>query len=34
MSEKEEHLFQESNSCGICGKFIDYEDKKVRDHFN
>ena len=32
MSEKEEHLFQESNSCWICGKLIDHDDEKVRDH--
>ena len=31
MSEKEEHLFQESNSCWICGKLIDHDDEKVRD---
>ena len=34
MSGKEEHLFQESNSWGICGMLIDYDDKKVRDHFS
>ena len=32
MSKKEEHLFQESNSCWICGKLIDHDDEKVRDH--
>ena len=32
MSEKEEHLFQESNCCWICGKLIDHDDEKVRDH--
>ena len=32
MSEEEEHLFQQSNSCWICKKFIDNDDKKVRDH--
>ena len=32
MSEEEEHLFQQSNSCWICKKFIDHDDKKVRDH--
>ena len=26
MSEEEEHLFQESNSCWICGKPIDHDD--------
>ena len=32
MSEKEEHLFQESNSCYICKKLIDNDEEKVRDH--
>ena len=32
MSEEEEQLFQESNSCSICGKLIDHDDEKVRDH--
>ena len=32
MSEKEEHLFQQSNSCWICEKLIDNDDEKVRDH--
>ena len=32
MSEEEEHLFQQSNSCQICKKLIDNDDKKVRDH--
>ena len=32
MSEKEEHLFQESNSCWICEKVIDNDEEKVRDH--
>ena len=32
MSEKEEHLFQESNSYWICGNLIDHGDEKVRDH--
>ena len=32
MSEKEEHLFQQSNSCLICKKLIDNDDEKVRDH--
>ena len=31
MSEEEEQLFQESNSCWICGKLIDHDDEKVRD---
>ena len=32
MSEKEEHLLQASNSGWICGKLIDNDDEKVRDH--
>ena len=32
MSEKEEHLFQKSNSCCICKKFINNDEEKVRDH--
>ena len=32
MSEKEEHLFQQSNSCWICKKLIDNAEEKVRDH--
>ena len=32
MSEKEEHLFQESNSCQICEKLIDNDEEKVREH--
>ena len=31
MSEEEEHLFQQSNSCWICKKLVD-NDEKVRDH--
>ena len=31
ITEKEEHLFQESNNCWIC-KLIDNDDEKVRDH--
>ena len=34
MSKKEEHLFQQSNSCWICKKFIDNDEEKVRDHFH
>ena len=34
MSEEEEHLFQQSNSCWICKKLIDYDNEKVRDHCN
>ena len=29
---EEEYLFQQSNSCWICGKLIDNDDEKVRDH--
>ena len=32
ISEKEEHLFQQRNSCWICKKRIDNDDEKVRDH--
>ena len=32
MTEKEEYLFQQSNSCWICKKLIDNNDEKVRDH--
>ena len=32
MTEREEYLFQQSNSCWICKKLIDNEDEKVRDH--
>ena len=32
MTEEEEHLFQQSNNCWICKKFIDNDDEKVRDH--
>ena len=32
MTEKEEYLFQQSNSCWICKKLIDKKDEKVRDH--
>ena len=31
MSEEEEHLFQESNSCWVCKKLIDNDEEKVRD---
>ena len=30
MSEKEEHLFQKSNSCWICKKLIDNDEKKSK----
>ena len=32
MSEEEEQLFQQSNSCWICEKLIDNDDEKVRYH--
>ena len=32
MSEKEELLFRQSNSCWICKKLIDNDEEKVRDH--
>ena len=32
MSEKEEHLFQEVNSCQIFKKLINNDEEKVRDH--
>ena len=32
MSEEEEHLFQQSNSCWICEKLIDNDNERVRDH--
>ena len=32
MSEEEEHLFQQSNSCWICKKLINHDDEKVRNH--
>ena len=32
MSEKEEHLFQQSNRCWICKKLIENYEEKVRDH--
>ena len=32
MSEEEEHLFQQSNSCWICKRLIDNDEEKVRDH--
>ena len=31
MSEKEEHLFLQSNSCWICKKLIETDEEKVRD---
>ena len=32
LTEKEEHLFQESNSCWICKNLIDNDEGKVWDH--
>ena len=32
MSEKEEHLFQQSNSCWICKKLFDNDEEEVRNH--
>ena len=32
MTEEEEYLFQQNNTCWICKKLIDNEDGKVRDH--
>ena len=32
MAEEEENLFQKSNSCWICKKFINNNEEKVRDH--
>ena len=32
MTEEEENLFQKSNNCWICNKFVDNDDEKVRDH--
>ena len=32
MSEKEEYLFQQSNSSSICKRLIDNDEEKVRDH--
>ena len=32
MSEEEERLFKQSNSCWICEKLIDNDNEKVRDH--
>ena len=32
MTEEEENLFQKSNNCLICKKFINNDEEKVRDH--
>ena len=29
MSQEEEYLFQQSNSCWICKKLINHDDKKL-----
>ena len=34
MSEEEESLFQQSNSCWICKKLIDNDAEKVIDHYH
>ena len=31
MTEEEENLFQKSNNCWICKKFINNDEEKVRD---
>ena len=32
MTEEEENVFQKSNNCWICKKFINNNEEKVRDH--
>ena len=32
ISEEEEHLFQQSNSCWIREKLTNHDDEKFRDH--
>ena len=32
MSDEEEYLFQQSNSCWNCKKLTNHDDEKVRDH--
>ena len=32
MTGKEEYLFEQSNNCWICKKFINKENEKVRGH--
>ena len=32
MTKEEENLFQKSNSCWICKKFINNDEEKIRDH--
>ena len=33
MSEEKQEQFQSSNICWVCGKLIDDDDEKIRDHF-
>ena len=32
MTEEEEYLFQQTNSCSICKELINNDEEKVRDH--
>ena len=32
MTEEEQNLFQKSNKCWICKRFINNHEEKVRDH--
>ena len=32
MTEEEENLFQKSNNCCVCKKYINNDEEKVRDH--
>ena len=32
LTEEKENLFQKSNNCWNCKKFIDNDEEKVRDH--
>ena len=32
MTEEEEYLFQQNNSCWICKELINNDEEKVRDH--
>ena len=34
MREEEKHLFQQSDSCWICGNIINNDDEKVRDQLS
>ena len=31
LSEEEEHLFQQSNTCQICEKLIDHDNEKINN---